>query len=255
MPRRDTLISFALGEFTQSAKSSRKRRDSFQEQVGNEDPLQSITAPEQLGGNGDSGAASEERRTGEEVAPELEGHIEVRPIGTTQGLRELAQLYKRTGGELGVLERKVHMMLWPVALHFGLYLLTGNREGKRPPLIGAFWARSLAEAPLTLGHLYPPALFKGLLASDVYEFGGMAINRESRSAGLMKVLVDTVRLFLYSRRPELVIAAPVESLHALYKSIGLRTLGNRPVEHPHVPGVKVYLMYGKFRELAGPYFM
>jgi hypothetical protein len=167
----------------------------------------------------------------------------------------LSQLYKKTGGELGVLERKVHMMLWPLALHFGLYLVKPGRENKRPTLVAAFWARSLAEAPLTLGHLYPPALFKGLLASDVFEFGGMAIDPDYRKEQLIAVMSETIRLFLFSRRPQLVIATPVESLHELYKQLGLKTIGNRPVEHPHVPGVKVYLMYGRFKEMAEPYFM
>jgi hypothetical protein len=255
MPRRDTLISFALGEFAGSSKSSRKKRDSFEAQAGDGEPTEASRAEAGAGANGGAGAALEEHRREAEPAREIEGHVEVRPIGTTQGLKELAQLYKKTGGELGVLERKVHMMLWPVALHFGLYWIRPERESKRPPLVGAFWARSLAEAPLTLGHLYPPSLFKGLLAADIFEFGGMVVDPEFRTTNLMQVLIDTVRLFLFSRRPELVIATPVESLHALYGSIGLRTLGERPVEHPHVPGVKVYLMYGRFKELAEPYFM
>jgi hypothetical protein len=189
------------------------------------------------------------------VAAELEGFIEVRPIGTTQGLRELAALYKKSGGELGTLERKVHMMLWPLALHFGLYWIGPGRETKRPPIVGAFWARSLAEAPLTLGHLYPPALFKGLMAADVFEFGGMAVDPDFRKERLMQVMTETIRLFLFSRRPELVIATPVESLHELYKQLGLKTIGNKPIDHPHVRGVRVYLMYGRFKELAGPFFM
>ncbi len=49
--------------------------------------------------------------------PELEGTFEVRPIGTSIGLRELAALHKRTWDQLGVIEKKVHMILWPLALH------------------------------------------------------------------------------------------------------------------------------------------
>lgn len=203
----------------------------------------------------DSTPATQDEGKPAEAAPEAEGQVEVRPIGTSQGLKELAHLYRKTGGELGALERKVHMMLWPLALHFGLYWIAVGNESKRPPLVGAFWARSLAEAPLTLGHLYPPALFKGLMASDVYEFGGMAVDPEFRQDWLIRVMSETIRLFLFSRRPELIIATPVESLHELYKRLGLKTIGTRPVDHPHVHGVKVHLMYGKFKELAGPYFM
>ncbi len=77
------------------------------------------------------------------------------------GLRELAALHKRTWRTLNVQEKRVHVLLWPLAIHFGLYAVGPGKERRRPPLIGAFWARCLAEAPLTLGHLYPPQLFKG----------------------------------------------------------------------------------------------
>src|SRR5260370_35551968 len=102
---------------------------------------------------------------------DLEGRLEVRPIGTPTGLRELAALHKRTWSNLNVQEKRVHVLLWPLAIHFGLYSVRPGAERRRPPLIGAFWARCLAEAPLTLGHLYPPQLFKGLLASEVFKSG------------------------------------------------------------------------------------
>ncbi len=189
------------------------------------------------------------------LSPGVEGSFEVRPIGTPRGFKELADLHKRTWDRLGVKAKKVHMMLWPLALHFGLYWIKPGEENKRPPLVGAFWARSLADAPLTLGHLYPPSLFKGLLANDVWEFGGMAIDPELQKRGLVKTLGDAARIFLFSRRPELIITTPVEPLFEIYKHFGLKAVGNEPIEHPHSHGVKVYLMYGKFRELAGPYFM
>ncbi len=250
MPRRNDLISIALGEPLPQAKTSKSRGTS---ELPSDDGVQTgaveSPSPET---SGNAGNPEEAPQDSVERGEELEGYIEVRPIGTTQGLRELAQLYKKTGGELGALERKVHMMLWPLALHFGLYWIRPGRDNKRPPLVGAFWARSLAEAPLTLGHLYPPALFKGLLAGDIFEFGGMALDPDFRADRLMPVLMDTIRLFLFSRRPELVIATHVESMHELYKQLGLKTVGNRPVDHPHVAGVKVYLMYGRFKDLAGP---
>jgi len=253
MPRRtDDLISITLGD---DLAPTRTKTPKSPEESG---AGRGVIADSPPAADGASEAASKPVQTGQDsVAPseESDGYVDVRPIGTTQGLRELAQLYKKSGGELGALERKVHMMLWPLALHFGLYWVRRGREGKRPPLIGAFWARSLAEAPLTLGHLYPPALFKGLLAGDVFEFGGMVVDVEFRREQLMAVMAETIRLFLFSRRPELVIATPVESLHELYKQLGLKTVGTRPVEHPHVPGVRVYLMYGRFKELAGPFFM
>ncbi|MFZ0889615.1 MAG: hypothetical protein WA005_14275 [Candidatus Binataceae bacterium] len=257
MPKRSILLSFALGEPPKRAGSKSNHDVSPAVAI---DSLASQEAPldEAAETRADTDPAAHRSANGSETvaAAEFEGHIEVRPIGTSQGLKELSGLYKRTGGELGALERKVHIMLWPLALHFGLYWIRPGRELKRPPLVGAFWARSLAEAPLTLGHLYPPALFKGLVAGDVFEFGGMAVDPEFRSRdGLMSVLSDTVRLFLFSRRPELVIATPIESLHELYKSFGLRTLGGGPLAHPHVAGVKVYLMYGRFKELAEPFFM
>jgi hypothetical protein len=259
MPRRtDDLISIALGESPGPTKTSKSRRVTGSPSDGegtaaSVEPSE-IDAAVPRDSTGQIPAAHAEGNSVEGVT-EAEGQVEVRPIGTSQGLRELADLYRKTGGELGALERKVHMMLWPLALHFGLYWIASGQENKRPPLVGAFWARSLAEAPLTLGHLYPPALFKGLLASDVYEFGGMAIDPEFRQDWLIRVMSETTRLFLFSRRPELIIATPIESLHELYKRLGLKTIGTRPVDHPHVHGVKVYLMYGKFKEMAGPYFM
>ena len=51
----------------------------------------------------------------------LEARLEVRPIGTPMGLRELAALHKRTWKMLNVQEKRVHMLLWPLAIHFGLY--------------------------------------------------------------------------------------------------------------------------------------
>jgi hypothetical protein len=259
MPRRtDDLISIALGEPLSPRKTSKSRRitgspsDGEGGAEGVESSAIDVGVPTDSAG---STAATQGEGNSVEAAAEPEGRVEVRPIGTSQGLKELAHLYRKTGGELGALERKVHMMLWPLALHFGLYWVPAGGESKRPQLVGAFWARSLAEAPLTLGHLYPPALFKGLLAGDVYEFGGMAVDPEFRQDRLIRVMSETIRLFLFSRRPELIIATPVESLHELYKRLGLKTIGTRPVDHPHVHGVKVYLMYGKFKELAGPYFM
>jgi hypothetical protein len=37
--------------------------------------------------------------------------------------------------------------------------------------------------------------------------------------------------------------------------LGLKTVGRAPVDHPLAYNVKVWLMYGKFDELAKPYFM
>ncbi len=187
--------------------------------------------------------------------PEIADRLEVRPIGTPQGLRELGALHKRTWSMLNVQEKQVHVLLWPLAIHFGLYSVKPGVERKRPPLIGAFWARCLAEAPLTLGHLYPAHLFNGLLASEVFEFGGMVIDPTYQGKGLAKMMSDTARLFLFSRRPKLIITNPVEPLYELYKQLGLKTVGRAPVEHPHAYNVRVWLMYGKFDELAKPYFM
>jgi hypothetical protein len=125
----------------------------------------------------------------------------------------------------------------------------------RPPLVGAFWARCLADAPLTIGHLYPPAIFRKTMANEVYEFGGMVLDPTVQKKGLARTLADAARLFIFSRRPELIIVTPVEPLYALYKTFGLKTIGDGPVDYPYMDGVKVYLMYGRFRELATPYFM
>ena len=186
---------------------------------------------------------------------ELEGRLEVRPIGTPLGLRELAALHKRTWRTLNVQEKRVHALLWPLAIHFGLYAVGLGNEQRRPPLLGAFWARCLADAPLTLGHLYPPQLFKGMLASEVFEFGGMVVDPNYQGKGLVKMMSDTARLFVFSRRPKLLITNPVEPLYEMYKQLGLKTVGREPVEHPHALNVRVWLMYGKFDELAKPYFM
>ncbi|HKN13194.1 MAG TPA: hypothetical protein VJX68_08355 [Candidatus Binatus sp.] len=186
---------------------------------------------------------------------QIEGRLEVRPIGTPMGLRELAALHKRTWKMLNVQEKRVHMLLWPLAIHFGLYAVSPGSERRRPPLIGAFWARCLAEAPLTLGHLYPAQLFKGLLASEVFEFGGMVIDPTYQGKGLVKMMSDTARLFVFSRRPKLLITNPVEPLYEMYKQLGLKTVGREPVEHPHAFNVRVWLMYGKFDEMSKPYFM
>jgi len=205
----------------------------------------------------ESAPAQQEKPAAAQVmlSPGVEGFFEVRPIGTPRGFKELAALHKRTWDRLGVKAKKVHMILWPLALHFGLYWIKPDDEKKRPALVGAFWARSLADAPLTLGHLYPPSLFKGLMANDVWEFGGMAIDPELQKRGLVKTLGDAARIFLFSRRPELIITTPIEPLYEIYKHFGLKCVGDKPIEHPHSHGVKVYLMYGKFRELAGPYLM
>jgi len=188
-------------------------------------------------------------------ATEVVGRFEVRPIGTSLGLRELAALHKRTWGSLGVAEKKVYSMLWRVGLHFGLYLIRAGEEGRRPPLVGAFWARSLDEAPLIFGHLYPVSLFRGLRANEVFEFGGMVIDPTLQHRGLVKALADAARIFLFARRPALIITTPIEPLHETYKRLGLRTVGEEPVDHPYVQGVKVYLMYAKLKELIRPYFM
>ena len=188
--------------------------------------------------------------------PDLEeGRLEVRPIGTTQGLRELAALHKRTWSALNVREKRVHVLLWPSALHFGFYLGRPTEERRRPQLIAAFWARCLADAPLTLGHLYPPVLFKGLRADEVFEFGGMVVDPALQKRGLVRMLSNTARLFLYSRRPKLLITNPTEAVYPYYKSMGLKSVGNRPIEHPHAYNARVWLMYGKFDELAKPFFM
>ena len=184
-----------------------------------------------------------------------EAHLEVRPIGTPLGLRELAALLKRTWKMLNVQEKRVHVLLWPLAIHFGLYAVGQGSERRRPPLIGAFWARCLADAPLTLGHLYPAQLFKGMLASEVFEFGGMVIDPNYQGKGLVKMMSDTARLFVFSRRPKLLITNPIEPLYEMYKQLGLKTVGREPVEHPHAFNVKVWLMYGRFDEMSKPYFM
>jgi hypothetical protein len=211
----------------------------------------------------DASSASEEQAAAAEEQPsrrpardaELKSRLEVRPIGTALGLKELAALHRKTWSMLNVEEKQVHMMLWPLALHFGLYEIRPGQERKRPPLIGAFWARCLADAPLTLGHLYPPSLFKGLYAVDVWEFGGMVIEPTYQGKGLVKTLSDAAKMFLFSRRPRLIITNPVEPLYELYKQLGLKTVGNKPIEHPHAYNVKVWLMYGDFNELAKPYYM
>jgi hypothetical protein len=185
----------------------------------------------------------------------LEARLEVRPIGTPMGLRELAALHKRTWKMLNVQEKRVHVLLWPLAIHFGLYSVTHANERRRPPLIGAFWARCLADAPLTLGHLYPAQLFKGMLASEVFEFGGMVIDPNFQGKGLVRLMSDTARLFVFSRRPKLLITNPVEPLYEMYKQLGLKTVGREPVEHPHAFNVRVWLMYGRFDEMSKPYFM
>jgi len=184
-----------------------------------------------------------------------EGRFEVRPIGTALGMRELARLHKRSWGGVGIIEKKVLMNLWPMALHFGLYWVKRGEEDKRPPIVGAFWARSLAEAPLTVGHLYPAALFKGLSASEIFEFGGLVIDPTMQKRGLAKALADGARLFIFSRRPALLITNPVEALYPIYKSFGLKTVGNKPVDYPYLPGAKVWLMYARFKDIAAPYFM
>ncbi len=184
-----------------------------------------------------------------------EGRFEVRPIGTPLGMRELARLHKRSWGGVGIIEKRVLMNLWPMAQHFGLYWLQRGAEEKRPPIVGAFWARSLAEAPLTVGHLYPASLFKGLSANEIFEFGGLVIDPNMQKRGLAKALADGARLFIFSRRPALLITNPVEALYPIYKSFGLKTVGSKPVDYPYLPGAKVWLMYAKFRDLAAPYFM
>jgi hypothetical protein len=188
------------------------------------------------------------------LEPGLEGRLEVRPIGTPLGLRELAALHKRTWSTLNVREKRVHMMMWPLALHFGIYEIKPGQERRRPPLIAAFWARCLAEAPLSLGHLYPASLFKGLEASEIYEFGGMVVDPQFQGRGLMRLMTDTARLFVFSVRPRLLITNPVEPLYQLYKQFGMKTIGKEPIPHPHI-NVKVWLMYGRFEDLSKPYFM
>ncbi len=184
-----------------------------------------------------------------------EGRFEVRPIGTAQGMRELARLHRRSWGGVGIIEKRVLTQLWPMALHFGLYWIRRGEEDKRPPVVGAFWARCLAEAPLTVGHLYPASLFKGLSASEIFEFGGLVIDPAMQKRGLAKALADGARLFIFSRRPALLITNPVEALYPIYKSFGLKTVGDKPVDYPYLPGAKVWLMYARFRDLAGPYYM
>jgi hypothetical protein len=186
---------------------------------------------------------------------EREGRFEVRPIGTRTGMRELAHLHKRSWGGVGIIEKRVLMNLWPMALHFGLYWIQRGEEARRPPIVGAFWARSLAEAPLTVGHLYPASLFKGLPAEEIFEFGGLVIDPAMQKRGLAKALADGARLFIFSRRPALLITNPVETLYPIYQSLGLKTVGKKPVDYPYLPGAKVWLMYARFKNLAAPYFM
>jgi hypothetical protein len=186
---------------------------------------------------------------------EPEGRFEVRPIGTALGMRELARLHKRSWGGVGIIEKRVLMNLWPMAQHFGLYWVKRGEEERRPSIVGAFWARSLAEAPLTVGHLYPAWLFKGLSATEIFEFGGLVIDPTMQKRGLAKALADGARLFIFSRRPALLITNPVEALYPIYKSFGLKTVGKKSVDYPYLPGAKVWLMYARFRDLAAPYFM
>lgn len=189
------------------------------------------------------------------VSPAAGERLEVRPIGTQTGFKELAALHRRTWRNLEVEEKRVHMILWPLALHFGLYEIRPGQEKKRPRLIGAFWARCLADAPLTLGHLYPASLFRELDAGDVWEFGGMVIEPHYQGKGLVKMMSEAAKLFLFSRRPKLIITNPVEALYDLYRQFGLKAVGKRPIAHPHAYNVKVWLMYGDFEKLAQPYFM
>jgi hypothetical protein len=185
----------------------------------------------------------------------IQAHLQVRPIGTSAGLHELASLHQRTWGMLDVQEKRVHELLWPLAIHFGLYSVQSGSENCRPPLIGAFWARCLAEAPLTLGHLYPPQLFKGMDASEIFEFGGMVIDPTYQGNGLVKMMSDAARLFVFSRRPRLIITNPIEPLYEMYRQLGMKQVGHAPIEHPLAFNVKVWLMYARFDEMAKPYFM
>ena len=235
----------------------------------NHDPIEAMLSPKSPRGESEQPAEDKphrERPTSqhrERYSPPLrppqqtahEARLEVRPIGTPLGLRELAALHQRTWKMLNVQEKRVHMLLWPLAIHFGLYNVGQVSERRRPPLIGAFWARCLAEAPLTLGHLYPAALFKDMLASDVWEFGGMVIDTTYQGKGLVKLLSDTARIFLFSRRPKLLITNPIEPLYEMYKQLGLKTVGEKPIEHPHAYNVKVWLMYGRFDEMSKPFYM
>ena len=188
-------------------------------------------------------------------AADIEGRLDVRPIGTAQGFKELHVLHKRTWDMLNVHQKRVTMILWPLAFHFGLYQVKPGQEKKRPPLVAAFWARCLADAPLTLGHLYPPQIFKGVYSEDVWEFGGMVVDPTFQGKGLMRALSETAKLFLFSRRPKLIITNPVEPLYEIYKQLGLKTVGKAPVKYPYVDNANVWLMYGDFDELAKPYFM
>src|SRR5260370_12779689 len=131
-----------------------------------------------------------------------EAHLEVRPIGTPLGLRELATLHKRTWKMLNLEEKRVHVLLWPLAIHFGLYAVGAGSERRRPPLIGAFWARCLADAPLTLGHLYPAPLFKGMLASEVFEFVGLVSDPAFQGKGPGKLKWGAARWSVFRCRPE-----------------------------------------------------
>lgn len=217
------------------------------------DPLEALTGPSGRSESGEGGTSAEPSTPATDKRSQ--GRLEVRPIGTPLGFRELAALHRKTWNNLNVQEKRVHMLLWPLALHFGLYQIKPGQERRRPPLIGAFWARCLGDAPLTLGHLYPAVLFKDLMASDVWEFGGMVIDVNYQGKGLVKLLSDTARIFLFSRRPRLLITNPVEPLYEMYKQFGLKTVGNKPIEHPHAYNVKVWLMYGRFDDLSKPYFM
>jgi hypothetical protein len=187
--------------------------------------------------------------------PPPEGRLQARPIGTVQGLKELAALHRRTWSQLNVQEKRVHMLLWPAALHFGFYLIKPGEERRRPPLVAAFWARGLADAPLTLGHLYPPTIFKGVRADEVFEFGGMVVDPNLQGKGLVRTLSHTARMFLFSRRPRLIITNPVEPVYPFYKAMGLKSIGNKPIEHPHAFNVKVWLMYGRFDDFCRNDFM
>ena len=63
---------------------------------------------------------------------------------------------------------------------------------------------------------------------------------------LVTVLVLILRLRLSVEKPgaiqqiaELLITNPIEPLYEMYKQLGLRTVGDKPVEHPHAYNVRV----------------
>src|SRR6266446_5857820 len=154
----------------------------------NENSATESNKPAQAAVNGDRLGETSIFGKAPKLSSDLDGYFDVRPIATPRGLKELSKLHRRTWQAIGVDERAVYTTLWPVSLHFGLYWVKPGEMNNRPPLVGAFWARCLADAPLTIGHLYPPAIFRKTMANEVYEFGGMVLDPTVQKKGLARTL-------------------------------------------------------------------